>query len=144
MKLGSKGYYGLLALTELASRYSTQAPVQVKEIAQRQGVPEEYLGQIMAQLTRSRIVHGTRGPAGGYLLARPPGEITVGEVLRILEGQSNGLEMKSARRNGRSPSAQPKIMKVWERATDALRKVLDEASIEDLCRREDQAYMYYI
>ena len=84
MKVSSKGHYGLLALAELANHYRLQRAVQLKEIAEHQGIPEQYLGQIMALLKRGELVHGARGPTGGYTLARAPESITVKEVLQVI------------------------------------------------------------
>ena len=71
MKMGSKGLYGVMAMAELVEGYRADRPIQVKDIAQRQKIPEEYLSQIMVLLKRGNLVHGTRGPGGGYRL--PPG-----------------------------------------------------------------------
>ncbi|MBI3001033.1 MAG: Rrf2 family transcriptional regulator [Deltaproteobacteria bacterium] len=98
MRIGSKGYYGLLALSELVQCYRTGGPVQVKEIARRQEIPEEYLSQIMAQLKRANLVRGARGPGGGYFLGRAPESITLREVLTVLEGPLMGIELKSNRK----------------------------------------------
>lgn len=144
MKVGSKGYYGLLALAELVQSYNTGRPVQVKEIAQRQQIPEEYLGQIMVLLKRCNLVHGARGPGGGYYLARAPEAITVGEVLRLVEGSFiAGTEAKS-RRSRLASSLGHRIMETWIRGVVALEKVLDETTLADLCRAEERAPMYYI
>jgi Rrf2 family protein len=144
MRVGSKGYYGLLALAELVQNHKTSRPVQVKEIAQRQHIPEEYLGQIMVLLKRSNLVHGERGPGGGYYLARAPEAITVGEVLRVLEGSfMMGTEQKF-RRGHFASSMGRRIAETWIRGVEALEKVLDETTLTDLCRTEEKALMYYI
>jgi Rrf2 family protein len=86
MKVGSKAYYGFLALVELANNYKVRRATQVKEIANDQDIPAEYLGQIMVLLNRARLVNGSRGPGGGYVLARPPETISIKEVIEVLEG----------------------------------------------------------
>ncbi|MGH7773056.1 MAG: RrF2 family transcriptional regulator [Candidatus Binatia bacterium] len=146
MKVGSKGYYGLLALTELVQSYRARRPVQVKDIAQRQQIPEEYLGQIMVLLKRSNLVHGTRGPGGGYYLARAPESVTVGEVLRLLEGPFVDLDLRANQNRGRMISSivTRRIMDTWTRGVEALEKVLEETTLADLCRTEERAPMYYI
>ena len=95
MKVSSKGHYGLLALAELVENYKLRRAVQVKEIARNKQIPPEYLGQIMVLLKRGRLVHGSRGPAGGYVLARPPETITVREVLHVLEGPLVGIDFET-------------------------------------------------
>ncbi len=144
MKVGSKGYYGLLALAELVQSYKTGRPVQVKEIAQRQQIPEEYLGQIMVLLKRSNLVHGARGPGGGYYLARAPETITVGEVLRVLEGSFMMDTEQKFRRSHFASSMGHRITETWIRGVEALEKVLNETTLADLCRTEERALMYYI
>ncbi|MCZ6547266.1 MAG: Rrf2 family transcriptional regulator, partial [Deltaproteobacteria bacterium] len=86
MKIGSKGFYGVLAMTELVRTRNAGRPIQVKEIAQRQKIPEEFLGHIMVLLKRADLVRSHRGPGGGYLLAHPPESISLGAVLQVLEG----------------------------------------------------------
>ena len=85
MKISTKGRYGLRMMTDLAVYYD-QGLVPLKEIAARQEISEKYLEQIMMQLNRSGLVRSVRGAQGGYTLARPPREITVGMVLRVMEG----------------------------------------------------------
>jgi len=144
MKVGSKGYYGLLALTDLAQNYRGRQPVQVKEIARRQRIPEEYLGQIMVLLKRADLVHGARGPGGGYRLARPPEGISVAEVLKVLEGSLIGVDLKNPRdRLAGSPPAR-KLIEAWTRAIETAEKMLAEVTVADLCRPDDRARMYYI
>ena len=85
MKVGSKGFYGILALAELTRTRRSGRPVQVKEIAKRQKIPE-FLGHIMVLLKRADLVRSNRGPGGGYHLAHPPETISVAMVLKVLEG----------------------------------------------------------
>ena len=144
MKVGSKGYYGLLALADLVQSYKGRRPVQVKDIARRQRIPEEYLGQIMVLLKRANLVHGTRGPTGGYRLARPPEGISVAEVLKALEGSLMGVDLRSQRdRLGGSVVAR-RLIEAWSRAVETAEKMLEEVSLADLCRPDDAAQMYYI
>jgi len=103
MKVSSKGHYGLLALADLVENYKLRRAVQVKEIAKNQNIPSEYLGQIMVLLKRGGLVHGSRGPAGGYILARAPENITVREVLHVLEGPLVGIDLRPDT-NGRTLS----------------------------------------
>ena len=144
MKVSSKGHYGLLALAELVENYKHRRAVQVKEIARNQNIPPEYLGQIMVLLKRGRLVHGSRGPAGGYMLARPPESITVREVLHVLEGPLVGIDLRPGT-NGRnlSPVTQ-RLIETWARGVKAMEKILEETTLADLCKPEVGALMYYI
>lgn len=144
MRIGSKGYYGLLALSELVQSYRTGAPVQVKEIARRQEIPEEYLSQIMAQLKRANLVRGARGPGGGYFLGRAPESITLREVLTVLEGPLIGMELKPNRKRRVDSTMTQRLIETWARGIAALEKVLQETTLAELCRAEEKAYMYHI
>lgn len=144
MKVGSKGYYGLLALADLVQNQRGHQPVQVKEIARRQRIPEEYLGQIMVLLKRANLVHGTRGPGGGYYLARPPESISINEVLKVLEGPVVGTDLRSQRgRMGGSIIAR-RLIDTWTKAMQASEKILEEVTLADLCRPDETVQMYYI
>ncbi|MEA2582025.1 MAG: Rrf2 family transcriptional regulator, cysteine metabolism repressor [Thermomicrobiales bacterium] len=85
MRVSSRADYGVRALFDLALHYG-QGPTQSREIAARQGVPEAYLHQVLGALNRAGLVRSTRGPAGGHELAREPGDISLWDVLLILDG----------------------------------------------------------
>ena len=85
MKLSTKGRYGLRALIDLA-QYSKDAPVSIMSISSRQELSERYLEQLMSMLKKAGLMKSIRGAAGGYILAKPADEISVGDVLRALEG----------------------------------------------------------
>ena len=147
MKISSKGDYGLRAVVDLAQHHEAGSPVQVKDIARRQQIPEEYLGQLMVGLRRAGLVHSVRGAAGGYLLARPPAEITVAQVLETLEGPLalvdglSGPPPSDAGRRGPGGA----IRELWWEATQAATRVLSACSIEDLRLRElAQSHTYHI
>jgi Rrf2 family transcriptional regulator, cysteine metabolism repressor len=142
MKIGSKGHYGLLALAELAANYRMRRAVQVKEIAGNQNIPSEYLGQIMVILKRAHLVHGSRGPTGGYILARAPETISVKEILQALEGPVVGVDF--ATRGGGLSSVTQKLIETWARGVRAMEQVLEETTLADLCKPTAESYMYYI
>ena len=85
MKLSTKGRYGLRALIDMA-QYSENEPVSITSISDRQDISERYLEQLMAMLKKSGLVKSVRGAGGGYVLAKKMNEISVGDVLRALEG----------------------------------------------------------
>ena len=85
MKLSSRSEYGVRALLELAQRRG-QGPIQSREIAERQAIPDAYLNQLLLILRKAGIVQSVRGPAGGHLLAREPDRVTMAEVIGALEG----------------------------------------------------------
>ena len=85
MKLSTKGRYGLRAMIDLA-RYSGKEPVTIGSIAARQNISERYLEQIVALLKKNGLVKSIRGASGGYVLSREMKDISVGDILRALEG----------------------------------------------------------
>jgi Rrf2 family transcriptional regulator, cysteine metabolism repressor len=144
MKVSSKGHYGLLALAELVGSYRLHRAVQLKEIAEHQSIPMQYLGQIMVLLKRGDLVRGARGPTGGYTLARSPESISVKEVLQVLEGPIAGFDL-GARRPGQAlPIVTRRLNATWSRGLQAMETVLDETTLADLCRVEAPPLMYYI
>jgi Rrf2 family protein len=144
MKVSAKGHYGLLALAELVKNYSLGRTVQVKEIAKNQHIPSQYLGQIMVMLKRGRLVHGSRGPAGGYLLVRPPEAITVKEVLHALEGPMVGFDIKPRMQPRTISPVTQRLIATWAKGIKAMEDVLEETTLADLCSAETGALMYYI
>ena len=91
MKLSTKGRYGLRAMIDLA-QYSGDAPVSIISISERQDISERYLEQLVALLRKAGLVRSIRGAGGGYVLAKDMKEISVGDILRALEGSLEPVE----------------------------------------------------
>jgi Rrf2 family protein len=128
----SKSPYAVRALSELARR-GGKAPVPIGEIARARDIPVQFLEGLFATLRRAGVLQSQRGVKGGYTFARPPAEITVLEVVELLEG-SLGVDASDA-----GP--------VWEEAVDAVKSVLAGTTIADVAEREAQAAganMYFI
>jgi Rrf2 family transcriptional regulator, cysteine metabolism repressor len=128
----TKSPYAVRALSELARR-GQSTPVPIGEIARARDIPAQFLEGLFATLRRAGILQSQRGVKGGYSFARPPNEITVLEVVELLEGELG----TDAAANG----------PVWTDAVDAFRGVLGGATIADVAEREAQAAgapMYYI
>ena len=85
MKLSTKGRYGVRLMLDLAARFG-QGPVFLKDIAKRQEISEKYLWQVLSSLKNAGLINSTRGAHGGYCLARPPAEITLKDIISVLEG----------------------------------------------------------
>ena len=85
MKISTKGRYALRLMLDLAYNH-TGSFIPIKNISQRQDISDKYLEQIITQLSRAGLVKSARGAQGGYMLAKEPQEYTVGEILRLLEG----------------------------------------------------------
>jgi len=86
IRITTKGRYALRAMLDLTVHQGINSPVTREDIARRQGLPATYLAQLFAALTKAGLVESVRGPGGGYLLRRPAEQITVGEVIRAVEG----------------------------------------------------------
>ncbi len=131
MKLSTKGEYGLLACFDLAQRYD-EGPVPLKAVAERQGISEAYLEQLVGALRRAGLVRSVRGAQGGYSLARPPETITVGDIVRVLEGPIAPVGCVSAEAEpcARSDGCVTRV--IWERLRDSMTRVLDSFSLADL------------
>ena len=130
MKLSTKSRYGIHAMYDLA-RCPAGEPQSIKAIAERQHVPEAYLEQLISPLRKSGLVKSVRGAQGGYLLARPPEEITVGAVMRALEGDLNLVDCLSEEDAcERACSCATRL--VWRRLNDGLIEIVDSITLRDI------------
>lgn len=138
MKFSTKARYGLRAMVELALNY-TQGPLSVKAISERQDISEAYLEQLMSSLTRNRLAKSVRGVYGGYLLAKDPATIIVGDIIRALEGPIVPVDCVSRdipTDCGRADSCVTRI--VWKRVRDVIEEALDSLTLEELCKELKQ------
>jgi len=142
MKISTKGRYGLKAIVDIAySMQTTQGKcVSVKSIAERQGISENYLEQIMAPLKKARIVHSIRGANGGYYLAKPAEELTAGEVLRILEGPLVPVDCVIDGTNvcGNVDCDLCVMKDSWRIISDKIDEVIDNIAIAELAHEYDR------
>ncbi len=106
MKLSNKGRYAVRALFDIAF-YNDGKPTQVKDIAEREGIPPRFLEQIFQDLKRAGIVGSKRGPQGGYSLARRASEIRLGDVVRALEGPSSWASGRIPRARSHAAAGRP-------------------------------------
>lgn len=147
MRISSKGDYGLRAVFDLAQHYG-QGPMQSEEIAQRQGIPANYLNQLLITMRRAGLIESLRGPQGGHMLARSPAEITLLEVLRALEGPL--LPTAEPTREGMAPTLPDDhalINDLWGELRERIEQMLAKISLEDLCQRKRDrpgSLMYHI
>ena len=130
MKLSTRGRYGIHAMYDLADHYGS-GPQSIKLIAERQGIPEAYLEQLIAVLRREGLVISNRGAQGGYRLVRPPEQITVGEVLRALEGGLNLVDcLLDEESCGKSCACPSRI--VWMKIRDGMNSIVDGITLQDM------------
>ncbi len=130
MKLSTKGRYGIHAMYDLA-QFGSDTPQPIKSIAERQNIPEAYLEQLIGQLRRSGLVRSVRGAQGGYLLARTPAEITVGEVLRTLEGELAVVDCLMEEDACHKACSCPTRV-VWKKLRDGLNEIVDGITLQDM------------
>lgn len=136
LKLSTKGRYGLRAFIDLAVCGENQ-PVSLASIAQRQEISVSYLEQLMAKLKKAGLVESVRGVNGGYSIARPADEISVGDVLRALEGDLAPVECAGIDNGGKAHcngSSQCVSKIVWKRINDSINDTVDSIFIGELVR----------
>lgn len=132
MKLSTKGRYGLRALIDLAC-YSELEPVSISSIAERQNLSERYLEQLMSLLKKAGLVKSIRGAGGGYVLNREPTDISVGDVLRALEGKLEPVECAAYSRQEECAAADVCVTKyVWKRINESINQTVDEIKLDSL------------
>ena len=139
MKLSTKGRYGLRAMVDIAGNGGERA-VSISSIAQRQNLSESYLEQLMSLLRKAGIIESVRGAGGGYRLARPPQSISVGEVLRALEGDLNPVECSALLGAGEPCAAEDTCVTkyVWQRISQSINETVDQIFLSDLLRENTQ------
>ena len=132
MKLSTKGRYGARASLELAIRYGS-GPVMVREIAASQDISERYLEHILNTLRASGIVKSTRGARGGYELIRSPSTITLGEILRSLEGPFEIVPCINI--DGCPKIPQCVMCQIWNEIKDSIDSVTESITLKDIVNR---------
>lgn len=150
MKLSTRGEYGLRAMFDLAQHYG-EGPIPIKSVAERQDISEHYLEQLIAALRKAGLVKSVRGAQGGYTLSREPEEITVGDIIRVLEGPIAPVDCLNAGEGESCERAETCVTKgIWEKVRDSISDVLDSFTLADMVakasqmRQNSKYYMYYI
>lgn len=139
VKLSVKSDYAARAIIGLARRYPTGAAVKIDELAEASGAPANYLVQILIELKSRHIVRSVRGKEGGYLLARPPAEISLGDVLRCVHGRVFDPPALG------DPQCPPELRAAWKQLQTALDEAADAISFQRLLDDgADKEKMYYI
>ena len=132
MKLSTKGRYGLRAIIDLA-RYSEKEPVSISSIAARQDISERYLEQLVGLLRKAGLVKSIRGASGGYVLAKDVDKISVGDILRALEGSLEPVECAAFHGSDSCEAAGGCVTKyVWQRINESINRTVDEISLKHL------------
>ena len=141
MKLSTKGRYSVTALYELALHYG-EGVVPLKTIAKTRQLSENYLEQLMVPLKRAGLVESVRGAQGGYMLALPPEEVTIGRIITAVEGPIALVDclLTSAEAEGQScvRAGSCVTRRIWEEVRDSINAVLNNISLADLLLRNRQ------
>ena len=134
MKLSTKGRYGLRALIDLAQNGGEQ-PVSITSISTRQDISERYLEQLMSMLKKAGIVRSVRGAGGGYVLVKRLEDISVGDVLRALEGSLEPVECAGLEQIGGCSVSDSCVTKfVWKKINDSINQTVDEIKLDQLVK----------
>jgi Rrf2 family protein len=132
MKISTKGRYGLRAMIDLALN-SDNEPISLKNIAERQNISEPYLEQLIASLRKAGLVESIRGAQGGYRLSKKTAEISVGQILRALEGSLAPTDCVIENEENECEASDYCVTRViWEKIHDSINKVVDSITLKDL------------
>ena len=130
MKLTTRSRYGTRMALDIAQN-GAERPVRISDIAQRQGVSVKYLEKLIRELKQAGFIRSKRGPKGGHMLAKKPEEISVGEIVRILEGDISLVECKT--KESTCPRFEECITRnLWVKASDAMYDTLNNITLGDL------------
>jgi len=132
MRLSTKGEYASRAMLELARNYDGR-PLHIRDISKLQSIPQRFLEQILLQLKRAGYLRSRKGPAGGYYLSKPPGEITVADVIRVMDGPLAPIDCVSVTAHEVCPHEKScSLMWLWKDVRDAVAKILESTTLADL------------
>jgi Rrf2 family protein len=142
MKVSAKTEYACLAMLELAARYGSDQPVRIRTIADEHGIPSRFLVQILLQLKGAGYVASTRGASGGYQLIKPPNEITLGEVMSVIEGQETEVTSTALTNS----STARVLVQVWREVAQVQHDALYAITFGELVGRvkRQSENMFYI
>lgn len=138
MKISTKGRYALRLMLDLAEN-RRQGYTPVKEISLRQDISDKYLEQIISRLSRAKLVQSARGAQGGYKLTKEPAECTVGEILRVVEGDLAPVACAALDHPALCPRSDDCVtVEVWRRIGEAVNNVVDNITLADLLKWQEE------
>lgn len=143
MKISTKGRYALRMLLDLALHESEEF-VALKDIAERQGISKKYLEQIVPLLNKSNLLKTNRGYQGGYMLSKPPSKYTVGEILRITEGNLCPVACLQYEPNDCPRAEECMTLFVWQGLYKSITDYLDGITLQDIIERASDFQDYSI
>ncbi len=145
MKISTKGRYALRMMLDLAE-HMPDGYIALKDIAERQGISQKYLEQIVTLLNKEGILKSVRGSRGGYMLAKPADKYTVGDILRITEGSIAPVACLDSETNSCPRYRECAVIHVWEGLNRVIKEYLDSITLQDVLdsSRANGADEYYI
>jgi len=151
MKISYKGDYALKAILDLSYYYGTDTVVPITDISGRQNMPVKFLEQIMLILKKAGYVDSKRGVGGGFFLIKSPDRITIGEIIRLIEGPVEPIACGKYNHDGICGEEDKcAFREVWIEVTDAVSRIVDAVTFDDVMQRDRilkaprQGYMYQI
>jgi len=154
MKISFKGDYAIKSLVYLASQYTRNkdSRSQIGEISKIQDIPVKFLEHILLTLKNAGYVKSHRGTKGGYSIAKDPEKITLGEIIRLIDGPTSSIACVSRSRNSYCDFEKKCVLKpIFEEVRDAISDIIDNITFKDLVEKEEklrekdkQLAMYYI
>lgn len=141
MKVSARTEYACMAMLQMAAKHDSNQPLRIREIAEAHDIPQRFLVQILLQLKGGGLANSTRGAAGGYRLARPPEEISLGDIVAVIDGQACEPGSTS------SDSATVRMLRgTWREVSQVQHEMLAAMSLSDMLDRLAHSgdHMYYI
>lgn len=139
MNLSQKCQYAVRAVLELAKQYG-QGPITISQIAANQAIPQRFLEIILNELRPTGLIESRRGIQGGYLLAKDPATVSVGDIIRLVEGPLDPVKCIGDKNNPCVLKDNCALVRLWSRAKEAVEAVYDGASFQDLVDEERELH----
>lgn len=148
MKISTKGRYAIRLMLDIA-QHSGKGNVSIKEVSERQGISVKYLEQIVNMLSKAGYLRSRRGSQGGYRMVKAPDEYTIGDILRVTEGDMAPVSCLEEEENQCPRVGQCPTIDLWKGLYDTVNKYLDSVTMADLLKkaeknRVEEDYCYYI
>ena len=138
MKLTSKGRYAVMAMADLAKNY-VEEPTSLTEISLRQGISLDYLEQLFLKLRKNNLVQSVRGPSGGYVLSKPPGEIKLLSIIRAVDEKIKTVKCRKESKKGcNGKSIKCITHNLWEDLETHINKFFEENTLNDILLKKSE------
>ena len=136
MKLSTKGRYAVMAMADLA-KYNVKKPTSLAEISLRQGISISYLEQLFLKLRKNNLVQSARGPSGGYVLAKPPGEIKLLSIISAVDEKIRTVKCRKQKKKGCNGKTIKCIThNLWDDLETHINKFFEENTLNDILFKE--------